>query len=74
MLEEYLGLGLGDNEDCVMHLKSDNVEITSGDEADEVTKNFLIPLKIDIKIIQNQWEVVSLSSIMFNYYITNAIK
>ena len=57
-----------------MHLKSDNVEITSGDEADEVTKNFLIPLKIDIKIIQNQWEVVSLSSIMFNYYITNAIK
>ena len=57
-----------------MHLKSDNIEITSGDEADEVTKNFLIPLKIDIKIIQNQWEVVSLSSIMFNYYITNAIK
>ena len=57
-----------------MHLKSDNIEIMSSDEADEVTKNFLIHLKIDIKIIQNQWEVVSLSSIMFNYYITNAIK
>ena len=57
-----------------MHLKSDNIEIMNSDEADEVTKNFLIHLKIDIKIIQNQWEVVSLSSIMFNYYITNAIK
>ena len=57
-----------------MHLKSNNIEIMSSDEADEVTKNFLIHLKIDIKIIQNQWEVVSLSSIMFNYYITNAIK
>ena len=57
-----------------MHLKSDNIEIMSSDEADEVTKNFLIHLKIDIKIIQNQWEVVSLSSIMFNYYVTNAIK
>ena len=57
-----------------MHLKSDNIEIMSSDEADEVTKNFLIHVKIDIKIIQNQWEVVSLSSIMFNYYITNAIK
>ena len=57
-----------------MHLKSDNIEIMSSDEANKEKKNFLIHLKIDIKIIQNQWEVVSLSSIMFNYYITNAIK
>ena len=39
------------NEDHVMHSKSDNIEIMSSDEADEGIKNSLIHLKIDIKII-----------------------
>ena len=34
-----------------MHSKSDNIEIMISDEADEVIKNFLIHLKIDIKKI-----------------------
>ena len=38
-------------EERVMHSKSDNIEIIISDEADEVIKNFLIQLKIDIKII-----------------------
>ena len=38
------------DEDRVMHSKSDNIEIMSRDEADEVKKIFLIYLKID-KII-----------------------
>ena len=37
-----------------MHSKSDNVEIVISDETDEVIKNVLIHLKIDIKIIYNQ--------------------
>ena len=41
------------------------------DEADEVIKELYYSLKIDIKIIQNPWEVVSLSSIMFIYYVIN---
>ena len=39
------------NEDHVMHSKSDNIEIMSSDEADEGIKNSLIHLKIYIKII-----------------------
>ena len=39
------------DEDHVMHSKSDNIEIMISDEADEVIKNFLVHLKIDIKII-----------------------
>ena len=39
---------------CVMHSKSDNIEIMINDEANEVTKELLIHLKIDIKIIWNQ--------------------
>ena len=34
-----------------MYLKSDNIEIMINDEADEVVKNFVIDLKIDIKTI-----------------------
>ena len=37
-----------------MHSKSDNIEIMIIEEADEVIKNFLIHIKIDIKIIYNQ--------------------
>ena len=37
------------DEGPVMHSKSDNIEIIISYEADEVVKNFLIHLKIDIK-------------------------
>ena len=39
------------DEEHVMHSKSDNIEIMISNEADEVIKNFLVHLKIDIKII-----------------------
>ena len=38
-------------EKYVMHSKSDNTEIVIGDEADEVIKELLIHLKVDIQII-----------------------
>ena len=44
------------------------------DDADEVMKNFLIHLKIDIKRIYNWWKVATLSSAMFSYCIINVIK
>ena len=37
-----------------MHSKSDNIETMINDESDEVMKDFLVHLKTDIKIIQNQ--------------------
>ena len=40
---------LDNDEECVMHSKSDNIEIMIIDEADVVIKK----LQIDIKIIQN---------------------
>ena len=42
----------GNDEERVMHSKNDNRELMINDEADE--KNFLIHVKIDIKIIQNR--------------------
>ena len=44
------------------------------DEADEAIKELYISLKKDRKIISNQWKVVSLSLIMFSYWIINVIK
>ena len=38
-------------EECVLHSKSDNIEIMISDEAAEVIKNLLIHFKTDIKII-----------------------
>ena len=55
------------DEECVMHSNSDNIEIMINDEADEVIKELFTSLKIDIKIISNWWKLVSLSSIMFIY-------
>ena len=43
------------------------------DEADEVIKNFLIHVKVYIKIIYYRWKVVSLIHIMLGYCITNVI-
>ena len=45
---------IDNNEERVIYSKSDNIEIMTNDEADEVLKNFFILLKIDIKIIWNQ--------------------
>ena len=47
---------MNNNEEHVMHSKSDNIEIMINDEADEFRKDFLIHLKIDIKIIWNQYQ------------------
>ena len=62
------------NEERVIHWKSDNIQVMITDEADEIIKNDLMHLKLGIKIIFNQWEVVSLSSIMFSYCIINIIE
>ena len=56
-----------DDEEHVMHSKSDNIEIRISDDADEVIKKRFDSLKIDIKIILNQLEVERLSSIMSSY-------
>ena len=45
---------IDNDEECVMHSKSDNIEIMINDEADEVVKELFDSLKIDIKIIWNQ--------------------
>ena len=42
------------DEERVMHSKSDNIEIMISDEANEITENSLILLKTDIKIIYNK--------------------
>ena len=42
---------LDNDEERVIHSKSDNIEIMINGEADEAIKNFLIHLKIDIKIV-----------------------
>ena len=45
---------MDNDEKCVMHSKSGNIEIMINEEADEFRKDFLIHLKVDIKIIWNQ--------------------
>ena len=42
------------DEERVMYSKSDNIEIMISDEANGVIKNFLIHLKIDVKIIYSR--------------------
>ena len=62
------------DEERLMHSKSDDIKIMINDEAKEVIKNFLIHSKVDIKIIWNQCKVVSLSLIMLIYCIINVKK
>ena len=64
---------IDNDEGRVMHSKSDNIEIMINDEADEVKKNFLIHLKVDIKIIWNRSKVASFSLSMSIYCIINVI-
>ena len=42
---------LDNDEKHVMHSKSDNIEIMINEEADDVMKELLVHLKIDIKMI-----------------------
>ena len=40
-------------EECIMYLKSDNIEIMINDEVDEVMKELFYYLRINIKMIWN---------------------
>ena len=62
------------DEEYVMHSKSDNIEFMISDETDEIIEKSLIRLKTDIKIIYNRLEAVSFSLIMFIYCVINVIK
>ena len=59
---------IDNDEERVIHSKSDNIEIRINDEADRVIEGN------NIKIIWNRRKVMSLSLIMFRYYIINVIK
>ena len=45
---------MDNDEERAMHPQSNNIEIMINDKADQVIKNFLIHLNIDIKIIWNE--------------------
>ena len=53
------------DEECVMHSKNDNIEIMISGEADKVIEEIFDSFKNRYQ--NNQWEVVSLSLIMFIY-------
>ena len=53
------------DEECVMHLKSDNIEIMVKYEADEVTKKRFESLK---NRYQNNLESIKYSEFVFNYF------
>ena len=59
---------IDNDEERVIHSKSDNIEIRINDEADRVIEGN------NIKIIWNRRKVMSLSLIMFRHYIINVIK
>ena len=65
---------IDNDEERVMHSKSDNTETIISNKADEAIKELFDSIKIDIKIIWNQRKVVILSLIMVSYCIINAIK
>ena len=63
------------DEERVMHSKSDNIEIVINDIINKVMKNFLNHFLIDIKLDwKHQREVAILSLIVFIYCIINFIK
>ena len=57
------------DEECVMHSKSDNIEIMISDEADEVIKKLFDSLKNRYMFV-----LVHLSLIKLSYFIINVIK
>ena len=67
-------ISLIDNgEECVMHSKSDNIEIMINDEADEVIKELFDSLKNRYQNNLESMKGVSLFLIMFSYCIINVI-
>ena len=42
---------IDNDEECLMHSKSDNIEIMINDEPDEVIKELYASLKIDMKMM-----------------------
>ena len=50
------------DEECVVHLKSDNIEIMIYNQVDEVIKNFLIQNRY-----QNNLELMKGSEFLFDY-------
>ena len=65
---------IDNDEERVMHSKTDNKEIMINDEADEDIKELFKSLKNRYQIIWNQWKVMILSSIRLIYCIINVIK
>ena len=68
------------DEECVMHSKSDNIEIMIDDKVDEVVEKYLIDFCKDIKLRFYLWgfifdyiwsipKVINLIRIMVNVYI-----
>ena len=55
---------IDNDEERVMHSKSDNIEIMINDEADEVIKELFDSLKDNYQKTWNQWKVASLPLIL----------
>ena len=63
------------DEECVMHSKSDNIEIMIKYKADEVIEHYFSHFYLDIEMDwKHQWNVAILYLILFIYCIRNAIK
>ena len=65
---------IDNDEEVVMHSKSDNIEIMINNEADEVIKELFDSIKNRYQNNLQSRKVVSLTSIMFIYCIINFIK
>ena len=65
---------IDNDEELVMHSKSDNIEIMINNEADEVIKELFDSIKNRYQNNLQSRKVVSLTSIMFIYCIINFIK
>ena len=63
------------DEDWVMHSKSDNIEIMINDRADEIIEKPFLSLIFRYEIgLEHQWEIVISFFILFIYNIINVIK
>ena len=62
---------IDNDEELVMHSKSDNIEIMINNEADEVIKELFDSIKNRYQNNLQSRKVVSLTSIMFIYCIIN---
>ena len=64
---------IDNDEERIMHSKSDNIKIIINNESDEVIKELFDSLDYRYRVICNQWKVVTLSSLIFIYCIINVI-